>query len=215
MSDVELSPKSPRPRVSAHSAASAFAPDASDAFPVQEGFAAVTPLQLEAQPTATDLIDSGSGSQQLILDPATPRTPKHKQAEIMMTAGPAAQVLKRHMDAVVKVYCTHTRPNFELPWQVRQQTSSKSTGFAVAGGGARQAGERWILTNAHSITYSSQVQLKRRGDDERYEAKVLAIGTECDIALLTVEDDEFWRDVAPLELSDDLPDLQDSVAVIG
>ena len=30
-----------------------------------------------------------------------------------------------------------------------------------------------------------QVQLKRRGDNEKYTARVLAIGTECDVALLT------------------------------
>lgn len=30
-----------------------------------------------------------------------------------------------------------------------------------------------------------QVQLKRRGDDEKYMAKVLAVGTEADLALLT------------------------------
>ena len=32
-----------------------------------------------------------------------------------------------------------------------------------------------------------QVKVKRRGDDQKFLAKVLAIGTECDIALLTVE----------------------------
>ena len=98
-----------------------------------------------------------------------------------------------------------------------------------------------------------QVQLKKRGDDERYVAKVLSIGTECDVALLAgrcwgrwggggttvgltaiappapvpgvfaprltpwlhahaashpaVEDDKFWEDIVPLELSD-LPALQ-------
>jgi len=31
------------------------------------------------------------------------------------------------------------------------------------------------------------VKVKRRGDDQKFLAKVLAIGTECDIALLTVE----------------------------
>ena len=45
-------------------------------------------------------------------------------------------------------------------------------------------------------------------------AEVLAIGTECDIALLSVEDDEFWEEVEPLELGP-LPRLQDAVAVIG
>ena len=44
---------------------------------------------------------------------------------------------------------------------------------------------------------------------------MLAIGTDCDVALLTVEDEEFWRGVAPLELGAELPELQDSVAVVG
>lgn len=29
------------------------------------------------------------------------------------------------------------------------------------------------------------MQLKKRGDDEKYPAEVLAVGTECDVALLT------------------------------
>ena len=59
-----------------------------------------------------------------------------------------------------------------------------------------------------------QVKIKRRGDDRKFLAQVLAIGTECDIALLTVEDEEFWQDVEPLQLGP-LPRLQDAVAVIG
>lgn len=39
----------------------------------------------------------------VILDPATPRTPKHQIAEQVMTTGSTAQVLKRHMDSVIKV----------------------------------------------------------------------------------------------------------------
>ena len=40
------------------------------------------------------------------------------------------------------------------------------------------------------------------------------MGTECDIALLTVEDPEFWAGVATLSLGP-LPSLQDSVYVVG
>lgn len=163
-------------------------------------------LSIITQPTMTDLIQD-----QIVLDPATPRTPKHQQAEQVMTSGDAAKVLKRHMDAVVKVHCVHAKPNFELPWQRKQQNVSKSTGFAVKSA----QGTRWLLTNAHSVSYATQVQLKRRGDDEKYPAKVLAIGTECDIALLEVTDPEFWDDMVPLELSADLPALQESVAVLG
>lgn len=52
-----------------------------------------------------------------------------------------------------------------------------------------------------------QVKVKRRADDQKFLAQVLAIGTDCDIALLTVEDEAFWEGVTPLELGP-LPTLQ-------
>lgn len=110
------------------------------------------------------------------------------------------------MDAVVKVFCVHTEPNFSLPWQRKRQYSSSSSGFIIAG--------RRVLTNAHSVEHHTQVKLKKRGSDTKYLATVLTIGTECDIALLTVNDDEFWDGVSPVEFGD-LPALQDAVTVVG
>ncbi|KAL0741537.1 hypothetical protein Bca4012_083050 [Brassica carinata] len=110
------------------------------------------------------------------------------------------------MDAVVKVFCVHTDPNFSLPWQRKRQYSSGSSGFIIGG--------RRVLTNAHSVEHHTQVKLKKRGSDTKYLATVLAIGTECDIALLTVSDDEFWEGVSPVEFGD-LPALQDAVTVVG
>ncbi|CAA7407113.1 unnamed protein product [Spirodela intermedia] len=110
------------------------------------------------------------------------------------------------MDAVVKVFCVHTEPNFSLPWQRKRQYSSSSSGFII--------GDRRVLTNAHSVEHHTQVKLKKRGSDTKYLATVLAIGTECDIALLTVSDDEFWDGVSPLEFGS-LPALQDAVTVVG
>ncbi|PON93346.1 Peptidase S1C [Trema orientale] len=110
------------------------------------------------------------------------------------------------MDAVVKVFCVHTEPNFSLPWQRKRQYSSSSSGFVIGG--------RRVLTNAHSVEHYTQVKLKKRGSDTKYLATVLAIGTECDIAMLTVDDDEFWQDVSPVQFGD-LPALQDAVTVVG
>ncbi|BFG32606.1 hypothetical protein CerSpe_188800 [Prunus speciosa] len=110
------------------------------------------------------------------------------------------------MDAVVKVFCVHTEPNFSLPWQRKRQYSSSSSGFVIGG--------RRVLTNAHSVEHYTQVKLKKRGSDTKYLATVLAIGTECDIAMLTVDDNEFWDGVSPVEFGD-LPALQDSVTVVG
>ncbi|KAI3784754.1 hypothetical protein L1987_43859 [Smallanthus sonchifolius] len=110
------------------------------------------------------------------------------------------------MDAVVKVFCVHTEPNFSLPWQRKRQYSSSSSGFIIGG--------RRVLTNAHSVEHHTQVKVKKRGSDTKYLATVLAIGTECDIAMLTVSDNEFWEGISPLEFGD-LPALQDAVTVVG
>ena len=64
------------------------------------------------------------------------------------------------------------------------------------------------------MAHHTQVKVKRRGSDTKFVAKVLAIGTECDIALLTVEDDAFWEGSEAIEFGD-LPRLQDDVIVVG
>ncbi|KAL1371644.1 hypothetical protein HN51_001884 [Arachis hypogaea] len=110
------------------------------------------------------------------------------------------------MDSVVKVFCVHTEPNFSLPWQRKRQYSSSSSGFVIGG--------RRLLTNAHSVEHYTQVKVKKRGSDTKYLATVLAIGTECDIAMLAVDDDEFWQGMSPVEFGN-LPALQDAVTVVG
>lgn len=89
--------------------------------------------------------------------------------------GDVAKVMPS-MDAVVKVFCVHTEPNFSLPWQRKRQFSSSSSGFIIS--------DRRVLTNAHSVEHSTQVKLKKRGSDTKYLATILAIGTECDIGEL-------------------------------
>lgn len=110
------------------------------------------------------------------------------------------------LKAVVKVYCISAEPDYSLPWQLQRQHASTGSGFMISG--------RRLLTNAHCVEHHTQVKVKRTGDDTRYIANVLAIGEECDIALLTVDDDEFWTGAEPLQFGS-LPHLQDSVTVVG
>ncbi|XP_057246904.1 protease Do-like 2, chloroplastic isoform X2 [Beta vulgaris subsp. vulgaris] len=110
------------------------------------------------------------------------------------------------LNAVVKVYCTHTAPDYSLPWQKQRQYTSTGSAFMI--------GDGKLLTNAHCVEHYTQVKLKRRGDDTKYVAKVLARGIDCDIALLSVENEEFWKGAEPLRLGR-LPHLQDSVTVVG
>jgi hypothetical protein len=63
------------------------------------------------------------------------------------------------MDAVVKVFCVHTEPNFSLPWQRKRQYSSSCSGFIIGG--------RRVLTNAHSVEhythYTPKLSLRSEG----------------------------------------------------
>ncbi|KAL3849805.1 hypothetical protein ACJIZ3_011687 [Penstemon smallii] len=110
------------------------------------------------------------------------------------------------LKAVVKVYCTHTAPDYSLPWQKQRQYTSTGSAFMI--------GDGKLLTNAHCVEHDTQVKVKRRGDDTKYAAKVLARGVECDIALISVESEEFWQGAEPLQFGR-LPNLQDAVTVVG
>ncbi|KAL6217301.1 hypothetical protein ACLB2K_010518 [Fragaria x ananassa] len=110
------------------------------------------------------------------------------------------------LNAVVKVYCTHTAPDYSLPWQKQRQFTSTGSAFMI--------GDGKLLTNAHCVEHYTQVKVKRRGDDTKYVAKVLAKGVDCDIALLTVESEEFWKGAEPLHFGS-LPHLQEAVTVVG
>lgn len=113
------------------------------------------------------------------------------------------------LDSVVKVWCVHSTPNFSLPWQRRRQERSSGSGFCI------DKARRVIMTNAHCIEWHAQVRVQRRGDDTKYLAKVLSVGWECDAAVLTVEDDEFWTEMQSVTLSQKIPHLEEHVLCVG
>jgi S1-C subfamily serine protease len=73
------------------------------------------------------------------------------------------------LNGVVRIYCTHSQPNFGMPWQRMKQEFSSSTGFVIDG--------NRILTNAHAVEYGSLIQVKKRSSEKKYVASVIA-GTE-------------------------------------
>lgn len=113
------------------------------------------------------------------------------------------------LDAVVKVWAVHSTPNFSLPWQRRRQERSSGSGFCI------DRSRRIVLTNAHCVEWHAQVKLQRRGSDTKHLAKVLSVGWECDLAVLTVEDDEFWDGMQAVLLSQKIPHLEDDVLCVG
>ena len=84
--------------------------------------------------------------------------------------------------------------------------NNDGAGFVIPGKG--------ILTNAHVVADYSFVLVRKHGSPTKYKAEVKAVGHECDLAILTVESEEFWDGMSPLELGD-IPFLQEAVAVVG
>lgn len=70
------------------------------------------------------------------------------------------------------------------------------------------------MTNAHVVADYTFVLVRKHGSPTKYRAEVKAVGHECDLAILTIESDEFWEGMKFLELGD-IPFMQEAVAVVG
>lgn len=81
-----------------------------------------------------------------------------------------------------------------------------NVGFIISG--------KKILTNAHVVADHTFVLVRKHGSPTKYRAEVQAVGHECDLAILVVNNEEFWEDTNCLELGD-IPILQETVAVVG
>ncbi len=131
-------------------------------------------------------------------------------AILIALAGPAAHAAPASIPdiegAIVKIYTIHDMPDYYNPWSMHGP-------FASTGSGCIIAGHR-ILTNGHVISDETFVQVRRYGDAKRYTARVLSVSHAADLALLTVDDPEFFKDVKTLDFGE-LPKSQQEVTVYG
>lgn len=115
-----------------------------------------------------------------------------------------AQADVRH--SVVQVFNQSREVNFQYPWQNGNINSSYGTGVVIAG--------NRILTNAHVVDNSLQLQVRKVGSDKKFRADVAFISDERDLAMITVSDPDFFSDTEVLELGA-LPLLGDEVTTYG
>lgn len=108
--------------------------------------------------------------------------------------------------AVVKVSVTYFVFDYESPWNAPAVRAASGTGFIIDG--------NRIITNAHVVSSSNTVRVQRPSQRRDYEARVAHIAHDCDLAMLTVADPDFFKDSRPLELGP-TPPLNSGVEVIG
>ncbi len=107
--------------------------------------------------------------------------------------------------SVVKIFTVSANPVFRQPWT--------STIGQATGSGCIIDGDK-ILTNAHVVTHASYIEVLKNGDTKKYEAKILSICHDCDLAIITVKDKSFFKDTTALPINS-LPKLQEKVDVYG
>ncbi|MEM9194649.1 MAG: serine protease, partial [Myxococcota bacterium] len=111
--------------------------------------------------------------------------------------------------SVVRVINVSDAPDYDQPWQTHGPEQSNGSGAIV-----ETARGLRVLTNAHCVQDCVYAEVRRYGNARKYPAEVAAIGHECDLALLKVEDASFFEQVSPLQVGA-LPHLSDSVSVCG
>ena len=110
-------------------------------------------------------------------------------------------------DAVVKVHVSQRSPDFLRPWTKGRSQQSSGSGVIISG--------NRILTNAHVVLYANRVHVQGNQSSKRVLAKVVAMAPEVDLALLELKDDSFFEGKPALEISDELPQLKNTINVYG
>ena len=110
-------------------------------------------------------------------------------------------------NSVVKIFSTNRLPDLFRPW-------TKSPPQEVSGTGVVIDGKR-ILTNAHVVAYSTQIQVQGNLAGDKLPATVESIAPGIDLAVLKLDDESFFDTHPPLPRDNTLPRVKDPVLAYG
>ncbi len=96
--------------------------------------------------------------------------------------------------------------NFRVPWLPGGVGGGSGTGWAV--------GKDRLMTNAHVVSNARLLTVEKEGNPKKYVATVEHIAHDCDLAILKVEDPDFWKDSKPLPIGG-VPEIETTVSVYG
>jgi len=108
--------------------------------------------------------------------------------------------------AIVRVESEAWVPNYSTPWNAGGSGGGVGTGFLV--------GENQFLTNAHVVSNSRLLYIRKVDDPQPHEAEILHIAHDCDLALLALKEPGAFDGVEPLELGG-IPPLDSAVTAVG
>lgn len=108
--------------------------------------------------------------------------------------------------SLIRIEATSQEPNYKTPWNPGDVLSGVGAGFVVDG--------KRVMTNAHVVSNARFLTISKEGDPNPYLAKVLHVAHDCDLALLGVEDPNFFKGTLPLEFGG-IPEIESVVSAYG
>jgi S1-C subfamily serine protease len=108
--------------------------------------------------------------------------------------------------SVVKIFTVMKPADYYQPWQMGYQQSGVGSGLIIEG--------NYILTNAHVVSDQVHLQVLKAGTVKKYTAKVKFVAHDCELAMLAVDDPDFFKGTLPVKFGD-LPKQRDKVAAYG
>ncbi len=108
--------------------------------------------------------------------------------------------------SVVMIRSVSQEFDYVTPWKQMTMAQGLGSGFIIEG--------NRILTNAHNVSNNKYIEVKKQNLAKRYPAVVTFIGHDCDLAVLTVLDENFFGDMVALELGG-IPSVNSTVQTYG
>jgi S1-C subfamily serine protease len=108
--------------------------------------------------------------------------------------------------SLVRITATEVAPDYRAPWNAGMLGRGIGAGFVIDG--------NRIMTNAHVVSNSRYLTIERDGDPNKYPAKVLFVAHDCDLALITVDSPNFYKNMQPLKFGG-IPELESTVSAYG
>src|SRR6266851_2532628 len=108
--------------------------------------------------------------------------------------------------SLVRITATEVAPDYRAPWNAGMLGRGIGAGFVIEG--------NRIMTNAHVVSNSRYLTVERDDDPNKYPAKVLFVAHDCDLALITVDSPNFYKNMVPLKFGG-IPELESTVSAYG
>jgi S1-C subfamily serine protease len=143
-----------------------------------------------------------------IVSPATTAPPPAPPL-LTPTAAPQGTPLPEGSEpekSVVQIINGYQEPNWAAPWIFDVPHFASGTGFLIDG--------NRIMTNAHVVAWAKQLLVRKYHDPQKYFAHVEYVGKDVDLAVLKIDDPNFWKGMKPLDFGP-LPQVRSQVITYG